>query len=324
EIGEEGDKKKARQRRRAREENLPPPYVLPVSAPPPPSETQAAGQSPTAESRNGSEEEKEEKPKLYPDLSTLPTPMRENKRTDNVSQPANIASSRNVSSPLAASFDYWLRSQREKGDAHQMPMLTFPNPQPRPTGEEEYVHWDPEVLVYRPWQPDELKEIAGELPDPQKTGGEKWVIAMQQLLTMYNPTLQEVEAVSRRCFKLRWANIRPANWSTSPVIGSVRFHDMMTSLADAVRAAFPLRVCWPEIHNTKQKEGELAADYRTRMESVFAAHSGIDAQNEAYDDLLKTALINGLHPSLKDRVMATCVGWETGTIANVWTHVLHA
>ncbi|KAG7482237.1 hypothetical protein JOB18_016606 [Solea senegalensis] len=141
---------------------------------------------------------------------------------------------------------------------------------------------------------------------------------------MYNPTLQEVEAVSRRCFKLRWANIRPANWSTSPVIGSVRFHDMMTSLADAVRAAFPLRVCWPEIHNTKQKEGELAADYRTRMESVFAAHSGIDAQNEAYDDLLKTALINGLHPSLKDRVMATCVGWETGTIANVWTHVLHA
>ncbi|KAG7519742.1 hypothetical protein JOB18_015209 [Solea senegalensis] len=254
EIGEEGDKKKARQRRRAREVNLPPPYVLPVSAPPPPSETQAAGQSPAAESRNGSEEEKEEKPKLYPDLSTLPTPMRENKRTDNVSQPANIASSRNVSSPLAASFDYWLRSQREKGDAHQMPMLTFPNPQPRPTGEEEYVHWDPEVLVYRPWQPDELKEIAGELPDPQKTGGEKWVIAMQQLLTMYNPTLQEVEAVSRRCFKLRWANIRPANWSTSPVIGSGRFHDMMTSLADAVRAAFPLRVCWPEIHNTKQKE----------------------------------------------------------------------
>ncbi|KAG7481806.1 hypothetical protein JOB18_005688 [Solea senegalensis] len=161
EIGEEGDKKKARQRRRAREVNLPPPYVLPVSAPPPPPETQAAGQSPTAESQKGCEEEKEEKPQLYPDLSTLPTPMRENKRTDNVSQPANVASSRNVSSPLAASFDYWLMSQREKGNVHQMPMLTFPNPQPRPTGEEEYVNRDPEVLVDRPWQLDELKEIAG-------------------------------------------------------------------------------------------------------------------------------------------------------------------
>ncbi|KAG7522211.1 hypothetical protein JOB18_016165 [Solea senegalensis] len=163
-----------------------------------------------------------------------------------------------------------------------MPTLTFPNP--RPTGEEEYVHWDPEVLVYRPWQPDELKEIAGELPDPQKTGGEKWVIAMQQLLTMYYPTLQEVEAM---CLKLRWANIRPANWSTSPVIGSVRFNDMMTSLAEALQAAFPLRVCWPEIHNTTQKEGELAADYRTRMESVFAAHSGIDAENVSCDVVMR-------------------------------------
>lgn len=35
-----------------------------------------------------------------------------------------------------------------------------------------------------------------------------------------------------------------------------------------------LRVYWPEIHNTKQKEGGSVADYCTRMETVFAAHPG--------------------------------------------------
>ncbi len=66
----------------------------------------------------------------------------------------------------------------------------------------------------------------------------------------------------------------------------------------------------------------LAADYRTRMEAVFEAHSGLYSDNEANSDLLKTALVNGLHPDPKNRVMTTCVGWET--IAVVWAHVLHA
>ncbi|XP_038595214.1 pleckstrin homology domain-containing family A member 5-like [Micropterus salmoides] len=64
----------------------------------------------------------------------------------------------------------------------------------------------------------------------------------------------------------------------------------MDTLYDAVRMAFPPRVCWPEIHNTKQKEEESAADYRVRMEAVFAVNSGIDPDNDAYSDLLKIAL----------------------------------
>ncbi|KAL7402848.1 hypothetical protein ABVT39_020836 [Epinephelus coioides] len=199
-----------------------------------------------------SEGEGEEAP-LYPNLSALHLTPKEAK--------PNLTPSRKCASPLAPSFDYWLRSQGDKGNVHQMPMMVFPNPQPRPTGEQAHSHWDPEVFVYRPWQPDELKEVAEELPDPQKTG---------------------------------------------------------------VRTAFPLRVCWPDIHNTKQKEGESVADYRTRMETVFAAHSGIDSDNEAYSDLLKTALVNGLHPDLRNRVMATCIGWETEPMSTVWTHALHA
>lgn len=133
---------------------------------------------------------------------------------------------------------------------HQMHMMTFPNPQPRPTGEQAQAHWESEVFVYRPWQPDALKEIAVEILDPQKTGGEKWVTAMQQLLSMYNPTLQEVEAVCCRCFKLWWANICPASWSITPAVGSRAFVDMMTSLYEAVCAAFPLRVCCTKCCNT--------------------------------------------------------------------------
>ncbi len=73
---------------------------------------------------------------------------------------------------------------------------------------------------------------------------------------------------------------------------------MMHRLYDAVLAAFPLRFCWPGIQSTKQKEGESDADHCTLMESVFEAHSCIDSDNEAYSDLLKTALVNGLHLGL--------------------------
>lgn len=49
-------------------------------------------------------------------------------------------------------------------------MMSFSNQQPQPTTEEAKELWKKEVLVYRPWQPDELKEVAGS-SDPQKTGG---------------------------------------------------------------------------------------------------------------------------------------------------------
>ena len=205
-----------------------------------------------------------------------------------------------------------------------MPLMMFPNPQPQPTGDGANANWDPEVLVYRPWQPDELKEVAETLPDPQKTGGEKWITAMHKLLSLYEPTLKEVEAVCRRAFKLRWTNIRPTSWSTNHQVRTREYENMMDTLYEAVRTIFPLRLCWPEIHNTKYKEGESAVDCRTRMEIVFAAHSGIDTDNVAHSDLLKAALINGLHPGLKNHVMTTCVGWETEPITTVWTHVLHA
>ncbi len=97
-----------------------------------------------------------------------------------------------------------------------------------------------------------------------------------------------------------------------------------TNIASAKKSS-PIAASFrPEIHNTKQREGESAADYRTRMESVFAAHSGINPDNMSYSDLLKTAVVNGLHPELKNRVMTTCIGWETAPIVVVWTHVLHA
>ena len=48
-------------------------------------------------------------------------------------------------------------------------MMMFPNPQPHPTGDGANADRDPEALVYRPWQPDERKEAAETLPDPQKT-----------------------------------------------------------------------------------------------------------------------------------------------------------
>ncbi|KAJ8412007.1 hypothetical protein AAFF_G00142740 [Aldrovandia affinis] len=86
----------------------------------------------------------------------------------------------------------------------------------------------------------------------------------------------------------------------------------------------PTRTDWLKIHATRQNTGETCDDYCSRMEECFQKHSSLTVDNPAPGDLLKTSLVNGLLPHLKDKVMASCVGWERSATTIVWEHVKHA
>ncbi|XP_051250168.1 uncharacterized protein LOC127359886 [Dicentrarchus labrax] len=147
EVEEEGIGKSERLKkvRRAKERALPPPYAVSTTSAKPAS-TPCLHKGETTPADSDGEEETE---LLYPDISTLSLGQ----------------------------------TPEDKGQGgHKLTISEPPkqpgctNPRTAMTTPQQQNSWEgggTEVFVYRPWQPDELKEVAGELPDPQKAGGEK-------------------------------------------------------------------------------------------------------------------------------------------------------
>ena len=209
----------------------------------------------------------------------------------------------------------------------QMPLIPYPNPHPPPPADAQQDvrdAYNPTVTVQRNWTPDELNDIMKDLPNP-KVEVEKWCKAIEELILMYAPSGQELETLFRKVFGLRWQRLKgpfDADGARQDILtGQLQNDD---GLFARVRAAFPVRTDWPRIHNTKQRLDESCDEYRSRMEEIFQKCCGVTQDNVAYNDLLKTAMINNLTPAVHDRVMISCVGWETQPLDVAWSHAQHA
>ena len=207
------------------------------------------------------------------------------------------------------------------------PLISYPNPHPRPgvgAQQADIDTYSATVHVHQNWTPDEFNYIVKDLPDP-RDDVVRWCKAIEDLIEMYAPSARELESVFRRTFGLRWAHLRgnfDVNAARNDIVtGQLQNRD---GLFDRVKAAFPVRTDWPRIHNTKQLLDESCEAYRNRMEDCFQKHCGVAEDNPAYNDLLKMAVINNLLPSIHNRVMISCIGWEAQTLTEVWGHVQHA
>ena len=220
-----------------------------------------------------------------------------------------------------------MMTRRGRGKQQLFPLIPYPNPLPRPVPpalQEDIDNYTPTVHVQRNWTPDELNEVVKELPDP-KVDVIRWCAATKDLIEMYSPSARELESVFRKVFGLKWPRLRGDfnidGERADIVTGQL---ENQNGLFDRVKAAFPVRTDWPRIHMTKQLLDETCDNYRNRMEECFQKYCGVENDNPAYTDLLKTALINGLLPSVHNRVMTSCVGWESRPLHEVWTHAQHA
>ena len=249
---------------------------------------------------------------------------------NNVSQKEPTCSKQTVTSPKKNPEDsingHDVVSREEEPAAEPckkdlFPLLSFPNPHAHPGAGAQQADIDAysaTVHVQRSWTPEEFNVILKDLPHP-KDNVVHWCAAIVDLIEMYAPSAREMESIFRKTFGLRWPHLRgnfDVNGARNNIVtGQLQNQD---GLFARVKAAFPMRTDWPRIHNTKQLLDESCDAYRNRIEDCFQKHSGVAEENPAYNDLLKTAVINGLLPPIHDRVMISCIGWEARSLTEVW------
>ena len=207
-----------------------------------------------------------------------------------------------------------------KGQGRELfPLIPYPNPHPRPgvgAQQADIDTYSATVCVQRNWTPDEFNDILKGLPDP-KVDVVRWCAAVLDLIEMYAPSARELESIFRKIFGLKWPRLRgnfDVNGARNDIVtGQLQNQD---GLFDRVKAAFPVRIDWPRIHSTKQLLDESCDAYRNRMEDCFQKYSGVAQENPAYNDLIKTSVINGLLPSIHNRVITSCISLSSSPLVS--------
>ncbi|KAJ8398031.1 hypothetical protein AAFF_G00431080 [Aldrovandia affinis] len=101
-------------------------------------------------------------------------------------------------------------------------------------------------------------------------------------------------------FKLRWVTLKEGcNPNVERI--DVAFGIQLATLMEKVHAMYPSHTNWLQIQATRQKAGETCDDYRSQMEECFQKFSSLAVDNPAHGDLLKTLVVNGLFPHIKEK-----------------------
>lgn len=86
---------------------------------------------------------------------------------------------------------------------------------------------------------------------------------------------------------------------------------------------WPVHQDWFTIHNCKQGPEESWDDYYARLIKCYRDHSGMKPGQGQYNEMLKTVIMNGIKPCLRCLVVQSCIGWETGNLDALLTHIIH-
>ncbi|KAK6468766.1 hypothetical protein HHUSO_G32897 [Huso huso] len=203
------------------------------------------------------------------------------------------------------------------------PLVSYPNPQPRPEqGEEGHNDWSSIVEVQRDWSIEELNEVAKDLPDHRKNS-KQFVTDVDQMVKMYKPSAAEIAQVLRRKLRLDWQTVS-GDFKTDltyspdgPFAGQLK--DLMTRITEK----WPVLADWTFIHNCKQGSEESWDDYYARLLKCYRDHSGLDPGTDTANEMLKNVIMNGIRTELKQAVIQSCIGWQTGSLDELMRHIVH-
>ncbi|XP_054864722.1 uncharacterized protein LOC129348398 [Amphiprion ocellaris] len=217
------------------------------------------------------------------------------------------------------------------------PLIEVANPRfGQPTGEQDdrggpIVDVEPTMLVYRPWSNHDRKKATSGIPHP-KDGLNEFINGMQGLRVSYRLNGTELQQCLQDVLTSDWGRVR-GDYIGLDTRGSPLTYDspdmlrQIADLLDRVRLEWPVRVDYAAIGETKQKEGELAAEYRHRLERVFRANSGIqqdEAEESPYQQQLKMHFLKGLLPPLRHHVEKHWVDQNTGSVTQAVNQATHA
>ncbi|KAJ7987878.1 hypothetical protein DPEC_G00331160, partial [Dallia pectoralis] len=213
-------------------------------------------------------------------------------------------------------------------DAGQFPMVEVANPAGGRDTDNPAT-----ILVYRPWSPADLRDVASTLPDPETEGGEEFVRVFLQIVNQYRPTSVEIETILMKALQLKRGRVK-RNWPSERNImfnwdAHSNYRSAVEQLSTGLIAAFPKRMNWEKISDCKQTLGEKVSDYRNRLEKAFELHSGMgkrpDGDEEsAWEQQCKMRLVAGLLPDIRKHIQNHCVDLDEGRMETVWPYFKHA
>lgn len=129
----------------------------------------------------------------------------------------------------------------------------------------------------RPWNLEELRNVAAALPDPEK-GVERFIRAVENIDATYKPTGRDWAAIFSNKLGLKWTEVRGtgenafnlnairmnadagAEGTDSPV-----WQTVWNRMIARMRLAYPTRPDWGAITNTKQLKGETVSAYHAQL-----------------------------------------------------------
>lgn len=171
------------------------------------------------------------------------------------------------------------------------------------------------IVVYHPWNINEVISAADKLPDPVEDSDE-FEYEMQAFCKIFKPC----GLVLRRILghKLKFSDFEkisdaiPGDDIHPETIGVDRYRFAVNDLCEAIRKAFPRKCDWSEIHYCKQKPSERSYDFIERISGVYKMYSGLNPRTHAgpntrYEYGLCNAIVEGLLPEVLASVKNTYI-----------------
>lgn len=107
------------------------------------------------------------------------------------------------------------------------------------------------------------------------------------------------------------------------------YRDAVVELAEAIRAAFPVRIEVAKINQCLQEKGEAVRAYYYRLYEVFNKHSGMTEPNvrgaepDIWECHLGNWFMRGLRGEIAQGVKSSCIGWKDARLAELLKYAIH-
>nr|XP_057929989.1 uncharacterized protein LOC131129998 isoform X2 [Doryrhamphus excisus] len=205
------------------------------------------------------------------------------------------------------------------------PLIELPNPRAGQKGE------DLTIRVFRTWTKDDIKKALEGIPSPKEDIAE-CVTQMENIRQSYHLNGTEVQQVWMTLLGPDWFHVKggytPADDDGRPFAPhSMALRLQLEPLIERVITRFRKRANYTEIGRCKQKPDESFEDYRTRLEKVFRANSGLpynDEETGPYKQQLKNALHAGTKTEISQWVAKHYINLPSGNLEEYITHATHA
>lgn len=195
-------------------------------------------------------------------------------------------------------------------------------------------------MDFRIWTVNDMKEAMAHLPSPVDSS-HKFSTELIIFCQEFSPTVQELR-------RLLLVKLGATNWHKVSGKLPIATEDFwrahidwddasnrpyriaVNDLANAIKAAFPLRVDIAKLISCCQNREESVQDYYNRLYETFNKYSGLPEpdnrgnQPGIWECFLEMYFLDGLRKEIAQAVKSSYTEWGSGRIATVLTHALHA